>query len=449
MQLLKSLRVSTQLMLGFSTVVAMLIGLGAFSLFEMSVQNRHVIQLREKWLPAVRSGLQMQTGLLNIRINEYAIEIASSPAEVRAADTRIKESIRSYEQAAAEYEKRVIVPEEKAALADIQTLLPQYLQIDQRTRALAGQGRQAEAIVLTGDQTLALRRAIGQDVATIVEFDGAGANREGAAADRAYSHAVALVIGLFVVATAVALAMALVIACGVARQLGGEPSDVAALASDIAAGNLCTGVRLRAGDRCSLMFSLGVVRDQLTAIVRGIQTSSESISIAADQIAQGNNDLSQRTEEQAASLEETASNMEELTSTVRHNADNARHATLLAGRASEIAQRGGEVVGRVVETMKRISGGSAKMSEIIGVIEGIAFQTNILALDAAVEAARAGEQGRGFAVVAGEVRTLAQRSAIAAKEIKDLISESVNRMNAGSTLVEEAGSTINEIVQSV
>jgi methyl-accepting chemotaxis protein len=449
MQLLKSLRVSTQLMLGFSTVVAMLIGLGAFSLFEMSVQNRHVIQLREKWLPAVRSGLQMQTGLLNIRINEYAIEIASSPAEVRDADTRIKESIRSYEQAAAEYEKRVIVPEEKAAFADIQTLVPQYLQIDQRARALAGQGRQAEAIVLTGDQTLALRRAIGQDVATIVEFDGAGANREGAAADRAYSHAVALVIGLFVVATAVALAMALVIARGVARQLGGEPSDVAALASDIAAGNLCTGVRLRAGDRCSLMFSLGVVRDQLTAIVRGIQTSSESISIAADQIAQGNNDLSQRTEEQAASLEETASNMEELTGTVRHNADNARHATLLAGRASEIAQRGGEVVGRVVETMKRISGGSAKMSEIIGVIEGIAFQTNILALDAAVEAACAGEQRRGFAVVAGEVRTLAQRSAIAAKEIKDLISESVNRVNAGSTLVEEAGSTINEIVQSV
>ncbi|SFU25909.1 methyl-accepting chemotaxis protein [Paraburkholderia aspalathi] len=188
---------------------------------------------------------------------------------------------------------------------------------------------------------------------------------------------------------------------------------------------------------------------RVAEVIGEVRRSAGSVSVASQQIAQGNTDLSQRTEEQATSLEETASSMEELTSTVRHNTDNARQATTLANTASENARRGGEVVGRVVETMQGISGGSAKMSEIISVIEGIAFQTNILALNAAVEAARAGEQGRGFAVVAGEVRTLAQRSATAAKEIKDLINESVSRVNAGSKLVEEAGSTINEIVQSV
>jgi methyl-accepting chemotaxis protein len=195
--------------------------------------------------------------------------------------------------------------------------------------------------------------------------------------------------------------------------------------------------------------SLNRAITQLATIVGGVKQSSASISSATQQLAAGNIDLSQRTEEQAASLEETASSMEELTATVRQNAENARQATTLAATASGIAQRGGEVVGRVVETMHGISDSSAKVGEIITVIEGIAFQTNILALNAAVEAARAGEQGRGFAVVAGEVRTLAQRSASAAKEIKDLIGESVSRVDAGSKLVAEAGSTISEVVQSV
>ncbi|WNC93534.1 methyl-accepting chemotaxis protein [Paraburkholderia sp. FT54] len=185
------------------------------------------------------------------------------------------------------------------------------------------------------------------------------------------------------------------------------------------------------------------------AVVGEVRLSASSVAVASRQIATGNTDLSQRTEEQAASLEETASSMEELTATVRQNADNAKQAMTLATTASDIARRGGEVVGRVVETMHGISGSSTKMAEIITVIEGIAFQTNILALNAAVEAARAGEQGRGFAVVAGEVRTLAQRSATAAREIKDLIGESVSRVDAGSRLVDEAGSTISEIVRSV
>ncbi|MBB3005363.1 methyl-accepting chemotaxis protein [Paraburkholderia tropica] len=264
-----------------------------------------------------------------------------------------------------------------------------------------------------------------------------------------YHAARVLLLVLAVLAATFAIAIGWVITRSILRQLGGEPMDAAALASEIANGNLRIAAGLKDGDRSSLMYSLDTMKKTLATIVSGIKASSEAISVAASQIAQGNTDLSQRTEEQAASLGETASSMEELTSTVRHNAENATQATALANTASAVAQRGGEVVGQVVETMHGIAGSSSKMFEIITVIEGIAFQTNILALNAAVEAARAGEQGRGFAVVAGEVRTLAQRSATAAREIKEMINNATHQTDAGSKLVEDAGSTINEVVQSV
>ncbi len=232
-------------------------------------------------------------------------------------------------------------------------------------------------------------------------------------------------------------------------QLGAEPNEAASLAQSVGAGDLSTAVVLKPGDSASLMAQLKSMQDSLTKVVTNVRSGSEGVAAASAEIAQGNHDLSARTEQQASALEETAASMEELSSTVKQNADSARQANQLAMNASTVAIKGGEVVGQVVETMKGINESSRKISDIIQVIDGIAFQTNILALNAAVEAARAGEQGRGFAVVASEVRSLAGRSAEAAKEIKSLINASVERVEHGSTLVDQAGVTMTEVVNSI
>jgi methyl-accepting chemotaxis protein len=266
---------------------------------------------------------------------------------------------------------------------------------------------------------------------------------EAAAAARA---AMAVLFVLLLVAVAASGAAALLMSRAIVR-----PLHVAIrTAAHIAGGDLTTEVRVRGSDETAdLLRALDQMAQNLRRLVSEVSGGAHMVADTSAQIAQGNQDLSQRTEEQASTLEETASSMEELTSTVSLNAQNARQASQLAIGASDIARKGGHVVGQVVHTMSGISESSRKISDIIGVIDGIAFQTNILALNAAVEAARAGEQGRGFAVVAAEVRNLAQRSAAAAKEIKGLIGESVDKVDAGARLVDAAGKTMEEIVGSV
>ncbi|ACS85516.1 methyl-accepting chemotaxis protein [Musicola paradisiaca] len=233
------------------------------------------------------------------------------------------------------------------------------------------------------------------------------------------------------------------------RQLGGEPQYAVDVVRQIAEGNLVVDVKTHPNDHHSILYAIRLMRDNLSALVSQVRGSTNSIATASTQIASGNEDLSSRTESQASALAQTAAAMEQLTATVQQNADNARHVNQLAHSASDVATRGGTVVKRVVATMDSIDASSRKIVDIIGVIDSIAFQTNILALNAAVEAARAGEAGRGFAVVASEVRTLAQRSASAAREIKNLIDDSVSRVDEGTELVKHAGSTMDEIVESV
>ena len=258
-------------------------------------------------------------------------------------------------------------------------------------------------------------------------------------------YMIILVVG----SLAAGIAIGVLITRNLTGQLGGEPAYATEIAQRIAEGDLTVEVETRAGDRSSLLAAMKGMRESLAGIVTEVRTGTDTIASASQQIATGTADLSSRTEEQAGSLEETASSMEELTSTVKQNADNARQANQLAVTASEVAIQGGSVVSEVVQTMGSINESAKKIVDIIGVIDGIAFQTNILALNAAVEAARAGEQGRGFAVVASEVRNLAQRSAAAAKEIKELIGNSVEKVDAGSKLVDQAGATMQEVVESI
>jgi len=248
----------------------------------------------------------------------------------------------------------------------------------------------------------------------------------------------------------VSAVIAALCAAYIAKTITAPIGEAVRVAQTVASGDLTSHIEAHSKDETGqLLQALKDMNDSLIRIVGKVRIGTDTIACASSQIAQGNLDLSQRTEEQASSLEETASSMEELTSTVRQNADNARQANTLAASASGVAVRGGDVVARVVQTMDSINESSSKIVDIISVIDGIAFQTNILALNAAVEAARAGEQGRGFAVVASEVRALAQRSAAAAKEIKGLIGDSVEKVGAGAKLVAEAGDTMNDIVSSV
>ena len=280
-----------------------------------------------------------------------------------------------------------------------------------------------------------------------IQFDAA--KEEFATATARYTMIRTASIAAIVAGILLGGGLGVAMARGLTRQLGAEPGDAASVAQAVAAGDLTTPIAVRAGDTTSLMAQLRRMQDSLSTVVAGVRRDAEGVATASAQIAQGNQDLSQRTEEQASALEQTAASMEELGATVRQNADNARQANQLALGACNVAVEGGTVVDQVVDTMKGINESARRIADIIGVIDGIAFQTNILALNAAVEAARAGEQGRGFAVVASEVRSLAQRSADAAKDIKRLITASVDRVEQGTALVGKAGSTMQEVVTSI
>ena len=340
----------------------------------------------------------------------------------------------------------------KDLFARFATVEAEYVHTMQQALALAA----AEPLAQRSPQLTALltqtRRHADELDSVLDQLSQQKEERAKAAADQAgrvYRASRTFMIALVLGSVAAGLALGALITRGLTRQLGGEPAYAVQIAGAIAEGDLTVDIRTAGHDSNSLIFAMQTMRDKLVGIVSQVRSGTETIHTASSEIAQGNLDLSSRTEEQASSLEETASSMEELTSAVRQNADNARQANALAGAASEVAGKGGAAVGQVVQTMESINASSRKIVDIISVIDGIAFQTNILALNAAVEAARAGEEGRGFAVVASEVRNLAQRSASAAKEIKILIGDSVEQVEVGARLVRDAGHTMDEVVTSV
>ncbi|MCP1120769.1 methyl-accepting chemotaxis protein [Robbsia andropogonis] len=451
---MKKMNVSARLALGFGLVLTLLIIISALGFYaEGILYNRldsiaRVNNAEAKLANALKSTVRDRIiALRNVALLSDPDEVSRQVAIIGKQDLAYQDAYRKLGQ---------IFAQEVGTTQRERDLYAQLKDDELATKPLWDKAiKLGEANDKVGATDVMLKQARIKSNAWISRLDEL-ANFEGelndqAATDAANTYATIRLITWSVVALALAVGTlaAVVITRGILRQLGGEPAAAQEVASQIADGNLTVKVQLTEGDKSSLMASLELMRKNLSDIVSGIKTSAESISVAAGEIAQGNVDLSQRTEEQAASLEETAASMEELTSTVRQNTDNARQGSTLAAAASQTAAAGGEAVQKVVATMEDISASSTRVAEIISVIEGIAFQTNILALNAAVEAARAGEQGRGFAVVAGEVRTLAQRSATAAKEIKDLISTSVEHVTAGSRLVSDAGNTMSEVVRSV
>ncbi|MGK6306561.1 methyl-accepting chemotaxis protein [Variovorax sp. DT-64] len=313
-------------------------------------------------------------------------------------------------------------------------------------RAGAAQQEMLQGAIRQLGQGAAGPEAVQKQLAALAEQQGRKAGATAAELEKAIDETRWLLLGLGLLALATGIGWTI----GLVRSIVRPLDEAIFIAETVAAGDLSKEFETeRGGEFGRLLRGMGEMEDTLTDVVTRIKASTDSIVTASQQIAVGNQDLSSRTEEQASSLEQTAASMEELTSTVKQNADNARQANQLALSASDVAVKGGSVVSQVVDTMASIHASSKKIVDIIGVIDGIAFQTNILALNAAVEAARAGEQGRGFAVVASEVRNLAQRSAAAAKEIKGLIDDSVGKVDAGTALVGEAGKTMEEIVGSI
>ncbi|SFU57552.1 methyl-accepting chemotaxis protein [Pseudoduganella namucuonensis] len=442
---LNNLKIGARMGIGFGIVMLMMAVLIGTSLARMAVINGALVDIVDDNNVKFEAASDMRDAQRRAAIAVRGIVLDAEP-DVKAEQGRVlQQAFADYEAAAGRLEARLDTDTGKAIFARIATARAAAAAPFERVRQLGLAGNAAESA-----ETLAKMRptvaAWQQAIQEIMEFQAKGNAKSKADAQQAYdsSRLVLFTLGAGVLAVSMAIAVL------TTRAITGPMNEAVRIAQTVARGDLSSTIEVRSTDETGqLLQALKEMNASLHKIVGDVREGTETIATASSQIASGNLDLSARTEEQASSLEETASSIEELTSTVKQNGDNARQANQLAESASRIAQRGGAVVSEVVSTMGEINDSAKRIVDIIGVIDGIAFQTNILALNAAVEAARAGEQGRGFAVVASEVRNLAQRCASAAKDIKQLIGVSVERVDAGSKLVEQAGATMREIVDSV
>ncbi len=441
-----NLKISTRLAGTFGLLVLLLVGLAVAAYSQLSSIHDDTLDLADKWLPSVQVVNQMQTQATGNRVAVATHILNTDEAAMGGIEQEITQGRDKLAKQRQTYEKLISSPEEKRLYEEFSAAWKKYAETNDKVLAHSRKNENDQARALLQGESRQNYVAAMALLDKLVELNGAGAEQSKAASERSYSVALTT---LFVTA-ALAIAVAVVAALWLIRSITGPLARAVHAADLVAAGDLTVQIQADSQDETGkLLQSLDKMQQALVRTVSTVRQNAESVASASAQIASGNHDLSARTESQASALEETAASMEELGSTVRQNADNARQANQLAVSASTVAVQGGEVVSQVVETMKGITTASNKIADIIGVIDGIAFQTNILALNAAVEAARAGEQGRGFAVVASEVRSLAGRSAEAAKEIKSLIGASVERVEQGNVQAERAGQTMTEVVNAI
>ena len=451
MNFLNQLKIGVRLGAAFALLLLMLAGVAGFGTWKIHVTDTHVGTFSDNIVPSLRAVQAMRGQLGDLRQLESQFLLLNSEKDFTEFEGRIAKMQSAVSASLKDYEKLIADDTDRANLQAAQVAVAAYQGGWNGLRTLARQsigelGKHEEAKKLLFGDTRAAYAKASSAIDAVWTYNEKLGDAAARAASQGYDNALRWMAGV----TAVAVLFGLIGALWISRSITQPMHQAIAIAQRIGAGDLSAQIQPRGRDETAQMLSaLQQMNQSLVTIVGQVRNCSDSIATGSAQIATGNADLSQRTEEQASNLEQTAASMEQLTATVKNNADTARQAAQLADGASAVAAQGGAMVGQVVATMGEISASSKRIADIIGTIDGIAFQTNILALNAAVEAARAGEQGRGFAVVAAEVRTLAQRSAQAAREIKQLITESVEKVETGTRLVDSAGATMGNIVSQV
>ncbi|PTQ82370.1 methyl-accepting chemotaxis protein [Nitrosomonas ureae] len=444
--MLKNMTIKSKLALVIGMLSVLLVGVGALGLYGIDQSNDGLKTVYEDRTVVLGDLSLILDRMHRVRLNAV---MAANIQDVTVAKQRVAMTVERDAEINATWQKfmgTILTPEEEKLANSFTQQWPIYKESRDRTMNLALAGDFEAAADNTTKDAVPKFDAVHQTMFDLIELQSKVAGQEYAEAQSNFNF----VFTMTSIAIGLGVVLAIITGLLLIRAILGPLNEAIAVADAVASGDLTSRIEVNSTNETGhLLQALKTMNENLIDLVSRVRAGTDQIATASGEIASGNSDLSQRTEEQASSLEETASSMEELTSTVKQNADNARQANQLAAGASEVAVKGGAVVGQVVQTMSAINESSKKIVDIISVIDGIAFQTNILALNAAVEAARAGEQGRGFAVVATEVRTLAQRSAAAAKEIKELISDSVAKVEDGTRLVDEAGATMDEIVTSV
>ncbi|WP_374520079.1 methyl-accepting chemotaxis protein [Undibacterium squillarum] len=445
-KLLSQFSVGKRLSIGFAlilTLSALAALVGLIQLNKVASATNQLMQqpltterLVSDWYRYIHSGIKRTAAIAKSADPSLAKFFEADQAESSKASAELLKQITDLLES----------EQEKALLKEINALRDEYLASRNKIVEMKKADQADEANQLLEQKFMPVSTAYLKKIEELVKLQRAQIDETAQKIQTDYENSRILLIALILVSGMLAVISAVLLTRSIVRPL----QEASAMAAELAQGDLTHTIQTTRQDEIGdLIRSMNGIGQGLSRVIGDVRTSTHSIHTAADEIASGNADLSARTESQASSLQQTASSMEELTSTVRQNADNARQANQLVVSASEVAQRGGDVVFQVIETMGSIRESSGKIVDIISVIDGIAFQTNILALNAAVEAARAGEQGRGFAVVASEVRSLAQRSAAAAKEIKTLIDDSTGKVEHGARLVDDAGNTMQDIVASV